>query len=48
VTAIDGSVINVRVRSLCVHGDTTCAVDLASAARTALDGAGVGVFAFTA
>ena len=47
VTAIDGSVINVRARSLCVHGDSAGAVDLATAARTALDGAGVGVFAFT-
>jgi UPF0271 protein len=48
VTAIDGSIINVRARSLCVHGDTTGAVDLATAARHALDAAGVSVFSFTA
>ena len=48
VTAIDDSVINVRARSLCVHGDSVGAVDLATAARHALDAAGVGVFAFTA
>lgn len=48
VVAMDGTVINVRGRSLCVHGDTNGAVDLATAARQALDAAGVGVFAFTA
>jgi len=48
VAAIDGTMINVRGRSLCVHGDTTGAVDLATAARQALDAAGVAVSAFTA
>lgn len=48
VTAVDGSVVNVRSRSLCIHGDTARAVDLAAAARSALDAAGVGVHSFTA
>ena len=46
VVAIDDTVINVRGRSFCVHGDSTGAVDLATAARQALDAAGVGVHAF--
>lgn len=46
VVAVDGSVIEVRARSLCVHGDTPGAVELARAVRDALDGAGVGVGAF--
>lgn len=48
VAAIDDTVINVRGRSLCVHGDSTGALDLATAARHALDAAGVIVSAFTA
>lgn len=48
VVAIDGTMINVRGRSLCVHGDSAGAVDLAAAARQALDAAGVAVSAFTA
>jgi UPF0271 protein len=37
----------VRARSICVHGDTPGAVDLARAVRAALDAAGVGVYRFT-
>lgn len=47
VTAIDGSVVEVVARSICIHGDTPDAVDLARAVRAALEVAGVGVHAFT-
>jgi UPF0271 protein len=47
VVAIDGTVITVRARSICVHGDTPGAVGLARAVRAALDAAGVGVYRFT-
>jgi UPF0271 protein len=47
VVAIDGTVVTVRARSICVHGDTPGAVDLARAVRAALDAAGVGVYRFT-
>jgi UPF0271 protein len=40
VTAIDGSVITVGARSLCVHGDTTGAVYLATEIRRTLIDAG--------
>jgi len=41
ILAIDGSEIACAVESLCVHGDTPGAVDLATAVRAALTGAGV-------
>jgi 5-oxoprolinase (ATP-hydrolysing) subunit A len=47
IVAVDGTVVSVRVRSICVHGDTPGAVDLARAVRAALDAAGVGVYRFT-
>ncbi len=47
VVAVDGSVVRVSARSVCVHGDTPGAVDLARAVRSALDAAGVGVYRFT-
>jgi len=47
VEAIDGSIVAIRARSLCVHGDTPGAADLAAATRAALAEAGIGVFAFT-
>lgn len=47
VIASDGSTVRVRARSICVHGDTPGAVDLARAVRAALDTAGVGVHPFT-
>ena len=46
VVAIDGSVVHVRARSICVHSDTPGAVALARAIRSALDAAGVGVYRF--
>ncbi len=47
VVAIDGTVVSVRARSICVHSDTPGAVELARAVRSALDAAGVGVYRFT-
>jgi UPF0271 protein len=41
VVAVDGSVVMVEARSICVHGDTPGAVDLARSVRTALTEAGV-------
>ena len=47
VEAVDGSIVTVRARSLCIHGDTPDAVAIARAVRAALDAAGVGVYRFT-
>lgn len=47
VEAVDGSVVAVAARSLCVHGDTPGAVEIARGVRAALDEAGVGVHRFT-
>ena len=46
VETVDGGEVAVEVRSLCVHGDTPGAVDLAKAVRAALDEAGVTLEAF--
>ncbi|MET7900845.1 5-oxoprolinase subunit PxpA [Streptomyces sp. NPDC005355] len=46
VTSIDGERIEVEVRSLCVHGDTPGAAELARRVRAELTGAGVRVAAF--
>lgn len=46
VTATDGTVIPVDVRSLCVHGDTRGAVAMAREVRSALVAAGVTVEPF--
>ena len=46
VETADGGEVAVEVRSLCVHGDTPGAVDLARAVRAALDEAGVVLEAF--
>ncbi|MFI0443831.1 LamB/YcsF family protein [Actinomadura sp. 6N118] len=46
IVAIDGSVLPVRADSICVHGDTQGAVELARAVRTGLNEAGVTVAAF--
>jgi UPF0271 protein len=48
VTAIDGTVVEVRVRSICIHGDTPGAVSLARAVRAGLEMAEVGIHPFTA
>ena len=41
VAAVDGTVLRVDVRSLCVHGDTPGAVALAQHVRAALEAAGL-------
>jgi UPF0271 protein len=46
VEAADGTVLAVAARSVCLHGDTPGAVELARAARAALVGAGVTVASF--
>jgi UPF0271 protein len=46
VVAIDGSVLTMTVSSLCVHGDTPGAVELAGRVRQALGEAGVAVRRF--
>ena len=47
VVSVDGSIVAVDARSLCVHGDTPGAVELARAVRDALEAAGVTVQPFT-
>jgi 5-oxoprolinase (ATP-hydrolysing) subunit A len=41
VVAVDGTAVLMPVRSVCVHGDTPGAVEMARAVRTALEGAGL-------
>jgi UPF0271 protein len=48
VTAIDGSVVDLEVDTICVHGDTPGAQDLAARLRAALEEAGVTVKAIGA
>ena len=48
VVAVDGTVVDVAVDSICVHGDTPGAVDLAREVRAALEGAGLRLAAFVA
>lgn len=46
VTSVDGQRVDVEVRSLCLHGDTPGAAELAHRVRRELTGAGVRVAAF--
>jgi UPF0271 protein len=46
VETVDGGQVAVEVRSLCVHGDTPGAVELAKAVRAALDEVGLPLEAF--
>src|SRR5213076_2825552 len=46
VRAVDGSVVDMRVRSLCIHGDTPGAVQIGQRVRAALLSAGVELRAF--
>lgn len=46
VVAVDGSVIAVRPDSLCIHGGTPDAVEMAARIRAGLEGAGVGLESF--
>jgi UPF0271 protein len=47
VVAVDGTAVELQVRSLCVHGDTPGAVGIARAVRAALEEAGVHVAPFS-
>jgi UPF0271 protein len=47
VTAVDGSTIPITVKSVCVHGDSPGAVDIATAVRARLVADGVELAAFT-
>ncbi len=47
VASVSGKAVALEIRSLCVHGDTPGAVELARALRAALQGAGVELRAFT-
>jgi UPF0271 protein len=46
VVAVDGTEVGIAVDSVCVHGDTEGAVELARAVRTALEEAGLRVAPF--
>lgn len=46
IVSFDGSVISIQARSLCIHGDTPGAVNLARVVRAALEESGVSVRAF--
>lgn len=48
VTAVDGSEIEVNAQSVCVHGDTPGAVEIARTIRKSLDDAGIAVESFAA
>jgi len=47
VTTVDGGSVDVRARSLCVHGDTPGAVELARQVRAALQDAGIRLGTFS-
>lgn len=43
VTAVDGTAVSLRAESLCCHGDTPGAVEIAAAVRRGLEDAGVAI-----
>ncbi|MDB5473372.1 MAG: LamB/YcsF family protein, partial [Devosia sp.] len=45
LVAIDGTVLKSSARSICLHGDTPGAVQLARDVRDALEGAGISIAA---
>jgi UPF0271 protein len=45
IVAVDGTVIRTAARSLCIHGDTPEAVEIARSVRAALEAAGIAVAA---
>ncbi|MDQ0675294.1 lactam utilization protein B [Pseudarthrobacter siccitolerans] len=46
VRAIDGSILKIRAESICVHGDSPGAVAMATAVKSAFEGAGVSIGSF--
>ena len=47
VVAVDGTTVRVEVASLCVHGDTSGAVQIATRVRAALEAAGIAIEPFS-
>ncbi len=47
ITAVDGNEVTVAAESICVHGDSPGAVDMARQVRLALEAAGVRIGSFT-
>ena len=47
VSTFTGKTISVPLRSLCVHGDTPGAVEIAQVVRDALEDEGIGIYSFT-
>jgi UPF0271 protein len=47
VTSQSGRTLSVPLRSLCVHGDTLGAVNIARSVRNALEAEGIGIYSFT-
>jgi len=43
IITLSGKIIPTRIDTICMHGDTAEAVQIAAATRTALEGAGVAV-----
>jgi len=48
IVTVSGKRLPTSIRSICVHGDTSAAVETARRVREAVEGAGVAVCAFTA
>lgn len=48
ITAVDGSEVRVQGESVCVHGDSPGAVEMARAVRSGLEGAGIALRPFRA
>jgi len=48
VSAADGTWINMAPSTLCIHGDTPGAAEIAAAVRAALEGSGIAVLPFVA
>ena len=46
IMAIDGTILNVRAESICVHGDSPGAVAMATAVKSVLSDAGVSIASF--
>jgi UPF0271 protein len=46
VRTVDGSILKIQAESICVHGDSRGAVEMATAVKTALAAAGVTILAF--
>jgi UPF0271 protein len=46
VRTVDGSVLKIHAESICVHGDSPGAVEMAGAVKDALAAAGVTIAAF--